>query len=124
MKLFGHREHRYDDRAQRTVWVIPAGSWAEVPDEIGHMLLTLHGEKLCDVSGEGNPGAHTCAKTPVTGSYPDTAVSPAPATTTLLSGRLSPQRRKLLKEAQHRSGIARRATRGKGGENARTGKAE
>ena len=102
MKLFAHRGHIYEDRASHSVYQIPFGAYAEVPDNIGMMLLRAHPDKLCDVSGEAEPEKHTCDKTPPPGAYRDTVVQAPPMTT-----RLSPQKRKILREAKQRSRRAR-----------------
>jgi hypothetical protein len=82
-------------------FVIPMRTWVEVTENAGAKLLERF-PFLCDVSSEENPHDHNCE-------YMSTMMPPE---ATLNRGtRLSPQRRKLLRQAWHRSRNARVATR-------------
>ena len=102
MLLFAHRGHVYEDRATHSVWQVGKGTYTEIPDAIGQMLLRAHPDKLCDVTGEAEPEKHSCDKTPPLGAYMDTVIQAPPVTT-----RLSAQKRKMLREAKQRSRRAR-----------------
>ena len=105
MFLFAHRGHSYEDRARKVLYVIPIGICRELPDEVGALLLRAHPEKLCDVSREDNPAAHSCKKS-VGAVHQDTVVA-APPLDTMVRPRMSRQKRQTLKEAKRRSCTAR-----------------
>ena len=44
--------HRYEDRRERVVYVIPPGQVKEVPDELATTLLAAHPDKLYDAGDE------------------------------------------------------------------------
>lgn len=110
MKIFAHRNHVYEDRARHSLLVIPAGGWKEVPDELGIYLVASHPTKLCDVTDEANPDAHTC---PITEQMEEERKAyehrmlEQPPVTTVIKPRLSQQKRELLKKAKKRSRTAR-----------------
>lgn len=104
MKVFAHRQHRYYDAGSRQLYIVPGGTWRELPERVASVLLAGHPDKLCDVSGEDNPDRHTCDK----GGY-ETTVIVAPPQTTVMQPRVrkSRQKQKLEKQAKHRSRLAR-----------------
>ena len=105
MLLYAHRGHSYEDRATRQLYVIGQGTYREVPDPIGALLLGAHPDKLCDVSGEANPGGHVCPRTQ-SGDYEHTMVQ-SPPLTTELRPKLSRQKREMRRNAKKRSLQAR-----------------
>ena len=102
MLLFAHRGHSYEDMATHSTYRVSGGKHLNIPDDIGEMLLRAHPDKLCDVTGEAEPEKHSCDKTPPPEAYRHTEVVAPPMTT-----RLSPQKRKILREAKSRSRRAR-----------------
>ena len=103
MIVFAHRGHSYEDRAQRVVYVIPHGTYKEIPEKIGELIVRAHPDKLCDVTNEAEPGNHKCEKT-VEGEVMHTMLPSPPRTTRV---HMSDQKRELRKDAVHRSKIAR-----------------
>jgi len=77
---------------------IPAGTWTEVADRVGAKLVEK--DYICDVTGVDDPHNHVC-------SFLTSQITPAEMVTT----RMSPQKRKLLRQSWHRSRNARIATR-------------
>lgn len=55
--------HQYDDAATHVAYVVPADGVSELPDEVAEIVLAGHPQKLCDVTGEGDPARHRCAIT-------------------------------------------------------------
>ncbi len=113
MLLFCHMFHRYVDAGQHVEHNYSPGSVTEVVAELGHMFLREHPAKFCDVSGEGDPASHTCAKSEsanVPASFPVTALAQPPVDREM-KPRYSPQKRLLIKKAQKRSRTARMQTR-------------
>jgi len=107
IKVFAHALHSYEDRATHTVYMIPAGRWRELPDEVGQLLLSVHSKKLCDVSNEENPDNHTCALTEEAPVY-DRRDIQEPPMDTMARVRMSPQKKAKVKAAKKRSLRARR----------------
>jgi len=107
MKVFAHRLHIYEDRARHSILQIPQNGWKEVPDELGHFLLEAHPMKLCDVTNETDPDAHTCPITDQERQVYEHRMMEEPTQDTMLKPRLSQQKRTLLKQAKHRSRTAR-----------------
>ena len=105
MLLFAHRGHSYEDRATRQLYMIVQGTYREVPDPIGLLLLNAHPDKLCDVTGEADPGKHICPKTG-SGDY-EHAMVQSPPLTTELRPKLSRQKREMRRNAKKRSLRAR-----------------
>lgn len=111
MRIYGHREHRFDNRATHGEIRIPRNASVEVDDAIGAMLVAAHPDKLCDVTAEADPSAHVCPKTETANQYYEhRMMEQPPQTTDMVPVKYSRQKRKLLKAAQHRSVIARRAS--------------
>ena len=102
-KVFAHWTHSYEDRARHILYVTPGGRWREMPDEIAEMLLQAHPTKLCDVTGDTNPDAHTCVITEVRAAFEASQPVQEPPETI----RLSPQNRRKLRAAKKRSKVAR-----------------
>ena len=109
MKLFAHDGHVYEDRARHgsIEWAI--GQVREVPDDIGQLLLSAHDVKFCDVTSDGEPEAHKCAKdegfmlarserAEAEAAMPN----PIPG-----SGRIASGRREIQRAAYRRSSVAR-----------------
>jgi len=111
-KVFAHRSHTYTDAGRHVDYGFPAGTFVEVPEEVAAIVLHGHPAKLCDVTNEENPGAHTCEKSGQTKPEMPAAVIQAmpsgpPADTQLKPVRLSKQNRIKLKAAKKRSRIVR-----------------
>ena len=66
------RDHRYEDRAARQVYVIPAGQARMLPDDVAELLVGAHPEKLyfADAGGRGEaaPDPPVSAEGQTTGS--------------------------------------------------------
>jgi hypothetical protein len=100
MLVYAHQDVTIPRRG-RGALMIPTRTWVEVTENVGAKLL----EKfpfLCNVSSEENPHDHACV-------YISTMMPPEAIIDR--GSRLSPQRRKLLRQAWHRSRNARVATR-------------
>mgnify|MGYP001595998958 CR=1 FL=1 len=113
MLVYAHLEHRYEERASHTVYVLPAGTWRDMPDGVGQLLVEAHPDKLCDVSPEQDPDRHVCS---LSRRYAHTAMTAPPAHSQALPSqlprqpgmaRLSAQKAAQHKKAARRSRIAR-----------------
>ncbi len=104
MKVFAHRKHRFYDAGRRQLYILPAGMWKELPDEVAGEMFSGHPDKLCNVSDEENPDSHVCTKA----QYETTVVQAPPQTTMMIPKvRKSAQKRRLEQQAKHRSRRAR-----------------
>ena len=99
--------HRYEDRATHQVLSFIVGTYYEVSDELGLMLIRQHESKFCDVTHEQEPYLHQCDKV-------DEAIYEIEAITTIpnhrmMYAKMSPRKRHLYQETLKRSKIARLA---------------
>ena len=111
MIIYAHKDLTDSRRGSRRgpALSIAAGTWIEVRNDVGRRLLRL--DHVCDVSGMPDPEGHLCG-------YTDTQMTP-PMNTNMNEGsvlvqtpvRMSPQRRKLMRQAWGRSRRARIETR-------------
>jgi len=101
MIIFAHDDLALRGRGRRTL-EMSAGTWLDVPGSLGRYAMN-QGLRVCDVTGSADIPGHTCE-------YRISQMIP-PANTMLTPGRLSPQKRRLLRQSWHRSRIARIATR-------------
>lgn len=106
MRLYIHHRHIYEDRASRTIYRLEPGMFQELPDNVGELLLTNHGNKFCRV--DDGATFHNCGKDDevISPGYSTTAYG-APEDHRMLFARLSPQKRKMLQKQMHRSRRAR-----------------
>jgi hypothetical protein len=100
MIVYAHQDVTIPRRGRGDL-TIPMRTWVEVTESAGAKLLEKF-SSLCNVSAEENPHDHSCVY--LTTMMPPEAIIDRGA-------RLSPQRRKLLRQAWHRSRNARVATR-------------
>ena len=111
MRLYSHGVgHTYWDAGKKTQYGIPKEGYNDLPDEVGAILLEGHPTKLCDVTAEEDPKAHTerCDKS---AAFPTTMVEEPPVNRMMVPNtHLSPQKRRLLRDAQKRSRRARMET--------------
>ena len=82
---------------------IPTGTWVELPDQAAERIIATGKHMLCDVTNEPNPPDHKCDYM--------TTMMPIEESVYKNRVRLSPQKRKLLRQARARSRTARIATR-------------
>lgn len=107
MKVFAHRKHRFFDARRGQLYVIPACTWKELPDEVAGEIISGHPDKVCDVTEETEPNNHTCPKTEQA-KYETTVIQAPPVNTMMVPVvRKSAQKRNLEKRAKHRSRRAR-----------------
>jgi len=100
MLVYSHQDIHVPRRGQEP-FSVPTRTWVEVTESAGAKLMARF-PFLCDVSNEPNPHDHNCE-------YLSTMMPPEAIIDR--GSRLSPQRRKLLRQAWHRSRNARVATR-------------
>lgn len=112
MKLYCHRGHRYENWGLRELYHFTEGQVTECPDHIGDEILKAHPTKVCDVTNDAEPEAHTCKLNPkqetpkeapkeapkeidfselLKDTYPTTEMGMSPANTMEQPERLSPK---------------------------------
>jgi len=98
MYLYSHEPIQLS-RKDREPLEIAANSWVEVPDVVGQKAMSVKSH-LCDVTGLDNPHDHKCEYLIVTAK---------PLAETVVSSRLSSQKRRILHKALRRNRTARMA---------------
>ncbi len=122
MWVFCHRDHRVEDKAIHSLHLMKSGQAYDLREELARQVTAEFPSRLCLIPDGQDPQRHTCKLTREVQLEHARAVRKAHRGEDTLDEmvgeppedkqvRLSPQRRKLLRQAQGRSRRARLATR-------------
>ena len=119
MYVYAHRQFVVDDMERHQTFRFAPGQYHDMRDALARQVVEAHPDTLCLIPEDEHPDQHKCktgrqvaleqanARRTAQANYQH-EMADEPEQDTMMRPRLSAQRRKLLKAARRRSGIARR----------------